>query len=143
MQRLLALALMAAPAAMLLTLAPAAEAQNANYRTRTVVVFGDDACPVASNPDEIIVCARRPEEERYRIPKAIRDEERAEAIAKEDNVAANRAALVSSRTGATGTGSCSTVGGGGITGCTPGLDIIRGAKTIVEGIETAIEPTDK
>ncbi len=140
MLRILALASAAIAAGMVV--APAASAQDGNYRTRTVVVFGDDACPVASNPDEIIVCARRPEEERYRIPKAIRDEERAAAIARRDDVAANRAAIVSGKTAATGTGSCSTVGGGGITGCTPGLDIVRGARTIVEGIETAIEPTD-
>lgn len=143
MNRILALA----PAGLLLVAAPlllasTAQAQNGEYRSRTVLVFGNDACPVASNPDEIIVCARRPEEERYRIPKAIRDESRAEAIAREDNVAANRAALVSGKTAATGTGSCSTVGGGGIIGCTQGLDVLKGAKTIVDGVQTALEPTD-
>ena len=141
MLRILVLAPLAASAAMLSVAAPAA-AQDGSYRTRTVLVFGDDPCPTASNPDEIIVCARRPEEERYRIPKALRDEDRAESIARQDDVSANRAALVSDRPSATGTGSCSTVGGGGITGCTPGLDILRGAKTIVEGVETALEPTD-
>ena len=41
--------------------APAA-AQDGSYRTRTVVIFGKDECPKATNPDEIIVCARRPED---------------------------------------------------------------------------------
>ncbi|MFN3593030.1 MAG: hypothetical protein ACK4TG_12710, partial [Thermaurantiacus sp.] len=40
-------------------------AQEGTYRTRTVLVYGDDPCPKSENPDEIIVCARRPEEERY------------------------------------------------------------------------------
>jgi hypothetical protein len=124
----------------LLSAAPAL-AQSSNVRTRTVVIFGDDACPKASNPDEIIVCARRPEEERYRIPKTLREEERA-AIARRDNVAEGRAALASGRASAAGIGSCSPTGGGGIIGCTRGLDIFRGIKTIREGIETATEPDD-
>ncbi len=42
--------------------------------TRTVAaeVFGDDPCPKA-RADEIVVCARQPENERYRIPKRFRD----------------------------------------------------------------------
>lgn len=138
MQWTLGLALVAAP----LALAAPAFAQDGSYRSRTVLVFGDDACPQASNPDEIIVCARRPEEERYRIPKTLREEERAAAIAREDQVGANRAALASGQASATGIGSCSAVGAGGIIGCTRGLDIVGGARAVVEGVKAATEPTD-
>lgn len=120
--------------------APAA-AQDGSYRTRTVVIFGKDECPKATNPDEIIVCARRPEEERYRIPKEIREQEKA-AIRREDDVAASRAALASGRPSATGTGSCSTVGAGGATGCTRGIDVVNAARTVVQGVKTATEPSD-
>ncbi|PZU49919.1 MAG: hypothetical protein DI568_04675 [Sphingomonas sp.] len=119
-----------------------AAAQDGTYRSRTVEVFGNDPCPKASNPDEIIVCARRPEEERYRIPKDIREAEKAAQIAREDQVAANRAAIVSGRTAASGIGSCSAAGAGGITGCTQGLNVVGAAKTIVEGVKTATEPVD-
>lgn len=138
MRWVMALALAAAP----LALAAPAMAQDGNYRSRTVVVFGNDECPKSTNPDEIIVCARRPEEERYRIPKDLREQERAEAIAREDQVGANRAALASGRDSASGTGSCSAAGAGGITGCTKGIDIVGGARTVVEGVRTAAEPVD-
>jgi hypothetical protein len=137
MRWILALALAAAP----LAASPAA-AQDTGYRSRTVVVFGNDPCPKADNPDEIIVCARRPEEERYRIPKDLREAEKAAQVAREDQVAANRAAIVSGRTAAAGIGSCSATGAGGITGCTLGLNVVGAAKTIVEGAKKATEPVD-
>ncbi len=119
-----------------------APAQEGTYRTRTVLVYGDDPCPKSENPDEIIVCARRPEEERYRIPRELREAERAATIAREDNVAANRAQLASGRDAATGIGSCSTVGPGGTTGCTQGIDVMGAARTIRDAARTATEPTD-
>ncbi len=130
---LIALGAMSAPAA----------AQDGTYRTRTVVIFGNDECPKATNPDEIIICARRPEEERYRIPKEIREADKAAAIRREDDVAANRSALASGRPSATGTGSCSTVGAGGASGCTRGLDVVQGVKTVIEGVKVATEPDDR
>ena len=117
-------------------------AQEGTYRTRTVLVYGDDPCPRSENPDEIIVCARRPEEERFRIPRELRDAERAGAIAREDNVGANRAQLASGRDAATGTGSCSAVGPGGTTGCTQGIDVMGAARTVRDAARTAAEPTD-
>lgn len=117
-------------------------AQDGPVRTRTIVVFGSDACPKSTNPDEIIVCARRPEEERYRIPKTLRDEEKAAELARQDNVPANRAALARDRNSAQGIGSCSAVGPGGIVGCTGGIDIVGAGRTIVEGIQQATEPTE-
>lgn len=41
-------------------------------RTINLLVYGDDPCPQGKG-DEIVVCARRPESERYRIPKKLRE----------------------------------------------------------------------
>ena len=46
-------------------------------RFSILVTYGDDACPEAQ-ADEIVVCAQRPESERYRIPKELRELEKAE-----------------------------------------------------------------
>jgi hypothetical protein len=116
-------------------------AQEGPVRARTIVVYGDDPCPTARNPDEIIVCARRPEEERFRIPRELRELEAAQ-IPRRDDVGAERAALASGRPAATGIGSCSAVGPGGMTGCTPGVDVVGAARTVVQGVRTATEPTD-
>lgn len=126
-------------AAILVTSVPAL-AQGGTYRTRTVLVFGDDPCPKSENPDEIIVCARRSEEERFRIPRDLREADR--TIRPQDDVPAQRAALANPREASVGIGSCSTVGAGGFTGCTQGLDIAEGVRTIRRGVETALEPTD-
>src|SRR4028119_292566 len=47
-------------------------AQEPPERTTTIVVYGGEACPKPSDEEEIVVCARRPERERYRIPKELR-----------------------------------------------------------------------
>ncbi|MCS6987190.1 MAG: hypothetical protein NZM40_07145 [Sphingomonadaceae bacterium] len=117
-----------------------ATAQSGTYRTRTVLVYGDDPCPKSTNPDEIIVCARRPEEERYRIPKELREAER--AIATEDNVAVQRTALANPPEARMGPGSCSTVGPGGASGCTLGIDVVQAARTVKRALEVATEPVD-
>ena len=41
-------------------------------RIINLTVYGDDACPEPENADEIVVCGRRPESDRYRIPKDLR-----------------------------------------------------------------------
>ena len=75
-------------------------------------IFGSEKCPV-SNGEEIVVCRRFPESERYRIPKDLRD-------AAKDAPAptwANRA-MALEYVGRSGTSSCSPSGGGGDwTGC--------------------------
>lgn len=128
-------------AAALGLIAMAAPADAQNYRSRTVLVYGEDPCPTSTNPDEIVICARRPEEERYRIPKDIREQEKA-AIDRRDDVGAQRTELASGRPSAVGIGSCSTAGPGGMTGCTQGLNVVGAARTVVEGVRTATEPTD-
>src|SRR6187551_1268506 len=62
----LAAAILAAPA--LMGPQPAA-AQNS--KISEIIVYGTDACP-RSTDDEVVVCARKPEAERYRIPERLR-----------------------------------------------------------------------
>jgi hypothetical protein len=125
-----------------LALAMPALAQD-TYRTRTVLVYGDDPCPKSENPDEIIVCARRPEEERYRIPKELREQEKAATIAKEDNVPATRAALVTRSGAGNVPGSCTPSGPGGFNGCNQGVDIVQAVRTVKDAAARALEPDDK
>lgn len=80
-----------------------------------LVTYGDDPCPVAEG-DEIIVCAQRPESDRYRVPKELRQELKddtpvgggswASAVEGYDNIAR-----------ATRPDSCSPVGSYGFSGC--------------------------
>ena len=95
-------------------LAPAlAQAQSANpdEKVSRVVVYGRDACPRGTG-DEIVVCARRPESERYRIPEALR----APSENPENESWAARAETIE-YVGRTGIQSCSTVGPSGVSGC--------------------------
>ena len=82
-------------------------------RTINLLVYGDDPCPQGKG-DEIVVCARRPETERYRIPKELRDS--ATADDPESTSWAARAEALE-YVGRTGIQSCSTVGPGGVSGC--------------------------
>jgi len=88
--------------------APAAAQQGS---VAEVIVFGNDPCP-RSTDSSVVVCARRPEAERYRIPEKLRSggpPQSREAWA----VRAKQLETV----GDTGTFSCSPVGPGGYTGC--------------------------
>lgn len=51
-------------------------AQDPPDRESTILVYGDDPCPAPTDEEEIVVCARQPEEERYRIPKPLRRADR-------------------------------------------------------------------
>lgn len=96
--------------------APAA-AQN---DVRMQIVYGDEAC-ATSNGEIIVVCVRRDESERYRIPPELRDTR---------DLAANESWLSQSQSieyvGRGGTMSCSPVGPGGFTGCTQ--ELLRSAR---------------
>ena len=50
---------------------PAAAQQQSQPRVNRIVVFGDDPCP-RSTDDDVYVCARKGESERYRIPEEYR-----------------------------------------------------------------------
>ena len=46
---------------------------------KQVIVYGDDPCP-QSTGDEIVVCARMPDNERYRIPPELRTDPNSPAV---------------------------------------------------------------
>jgi hypothetical protein len=109
---LTAAALAAATAA--LTYAPAAAQNQARTgeRISRVIVYGNDPCP--RGPDgEIVVCGRRGESERYRIPPELRGDATRDP---ESESWASRAQSLE-YVGRAGIQSCSTVGPGGFTGC--------------------------
>lgn len=94
--------------------APAALAQDSlPDRETNVVVYGDDPCPQARDDEEIVVCARRPEEERYRIPRELREQRERPT---ESSWAATNAALEAEQA-YTRPNSCSPVGSFGQSGC--------------------------
>jgi hypothetical protein len=80
-------------------------------RVNQLIIYGEDPCPPGTN-EEIIVCARLPEDDRFRIPPNLRNNPNDPA----NQSWANRA-IELSYVGRTGTDSCSTVGGSGFTGC--------------------------
>ena len=93
-------------------LAPAAPAmaQDSDYRVNQLIIYGDDACP-ASTGDEITVCARKDEGERYRIPEDLRKSGDPANKSWTDRVESYETV------GASGTMSCSPTGFGGWSGC--------------------------
>ncbi|QDX25501.1 hypothetical protein FPZ54_05325 [Sphingomonas suaedae] len=112
MSRLLMLAVLSAAPAIAQE-APEGEPGAPPTRVRSVLLYGDDTCPKAEGPDEVVVCAKAGESP-YRIPKSLRKTEpgpggtswvrRAELV---DEV--NRQVLP---------GSCSPIGSYGQSGCT-------------------------
>ena len=83
----------------------------AQDRVAEIIVYGNDPCP-RSTDDEVVVCARRPESERYRIPERYRPGGPPQA----GQSWASKAKVLET-VGDTGTFSCSPVGPGGHTGC--------------------------
>ena len=95
------------------TAAPAM-AQVADEKVNMVIVYGDDECPRGS-PDEIVVCPRLDESERFRIPPNLRLSDSPENTAWTERVRSIETI------GDAGTASCSPDGVGGWTGCTQKL----------------------
>ncbi|MED5206423.1 hypothetical protein [Qipengyuania flava] len=102
-------------ASLALAMPAAALAQDPNEAAddsyNMVIVYGDDECP-QSTTDQIVVCARKAENERFRIPENLRFSESPENQSWAERV--ERFEMV----GAFGTMSCSPTGAGGFTGCT-------------------------
>ncbi len=98
------------------------EDEKAGRRTIDVVVYGDDACPTTDD-GTIIVCARRPEQERFRIPKGLRDKEKEEAAhaAPAEQGWGSRAMATEASGRAFLPNSCSPIGSNGSTGCTQAM----------------------
>ena len=90
---------------------PAAAQDEAGDKVNTVMVFGDDPC-VISAPGELTICVRMDEQERFRIPEALRQSS--------DPANESWASRVRSyeAVGDFGPLSCSPVGAGGELGCT-------------------------
>lgn len=91
--------------------APTAAAAPTTEKVNLVIVYGDDACP-QSQGDDIVVCARKGEEERYRIPEPLRGDPN-----EPSKQAWGERVRSMEYVGRSGTESCSPVGGGGATGC--------------------------
>ena len=89
-----------------LSLLPLATPVPAAAQQRSLTIFGDDKCPADT------ICVVAPETERYRIPKPFR-----ERLKSPDSVSWAIRSQATLTEGKSGTGSCSTVGGGGWTGC--------------------------
>jgi hypothetical protein len=109
MPRLLIFPALAAVAAAVPALAQ--EGPTPPARESRVEVFGNDPCP-QSTDGEIVVCARRPEEERYRIPAPLRHGSRPP-----EQAWGARAATMDEVSSQVLPNSCSTVGSYGQTGC--------------------------
>lgn len=100
--------------------APALAQADPAPREQRVTVYGDDPCPVASNAEEIVVCGRLPEDERFRIPRGLRD--RRERRPGGTSWAARVEDLEEAQRD-TRPNSCSVVGTGGQSGC--GAALVR------------------
>lgn len=87
-------------------------------RVRNATVYGDEQCPKPDGDDEIVVCARLNENERYRIPKRFRDPPSQRSA---DASWAQRADVAMEAARATRPNSCSVIGTGGQTGCTQAM----------------------
>lgn len=126
---ILPLAATAALAGGLAAFSAPASAQAA--RVSEIIVYGNDPCP-RSTDDEVVVCARKPETERYRIPEQFRSG----GPRQSRQAWANKARALET-VGATGINSCSPVGPAGFTGCL--TQVIRQARA--EAAEAAAEGT--
>lgn len=100
-------------AGLLAASAPAQDTQDTiEQRVNRIIVYGNDPCPRVTSGDEIIVCARRPENDRYRIPEVFREGDRL----RDGESWASRAESLEYM-GEGGIQSCSTIGPAGFTGC--------------------------
>jgi hypothetical protein len=80
-------------------------------RISEIIVYGTDPCP-RSTDDEVVVCARKPESERFRIPERYR-----QTGPRQTREAWANKATAFETYGKTGIQSCSPVGPAGFTGC--------------------------
>jgi hypothetical protein len=99
-----------APSLLVAALAGLAAPASAQRTEKTLIIFGNDKCPT-SNGEEIVVCVRRSENERFRIPPELRKSDPLY-----NKTWADRAEALE-YVGASGISSCSPVGAGGASGC--------------------------
>ncbi|MCJ7421522.1 hypothetical protein [Sphingomicrobium astaxanthinifaciens] len=123
-----------AVAALAPLIAPADAAAQARDRTVTrIVVFGDDPCP-RSTDDNVVVCARKPDSERYRIPEELR-----ETGSRQESQSWAVNARYLETVNETGIQQCSPVGPAGQLGCLEKL-IERSGEERVEIDEELVVP---
>lgn len=84
-------------------------------RETSLIVYGGDPCPPAED-GEIVVCAREPEGDRYRIPEELRRSSKPPELGGISRIEALEESQRDTRPG-----SCSVVGSFGHTGCTQEL----------------------
>jgi len=89
--------------------APAA--RPGDEKINQLIIYGNDKCP-ESKGDEIVVCARLGEADRFRIPTSLRGD-----FNDPRNQAMSERIKSYEYVGASGTMSCSPSGAGGFTGC--------------------------
>ena len=111
MNKLTILMSAAATAAAIGAALPAPALAQAAPSVAEIIVYGTDPCP-RSTDDQVVVCARRPEAERYRIPPTMRQS----GTPQEMESWAVRSKNLET-VGQTGINSCSPVGPAGYTGC--------------------------
>ena len=90
---------------------PLAAQDDAGDTVNMVIVYGEDECPAPAD-GEITVCARKAENERYRIPRDLRTSDSPQ------NSAWARRVESFEMIGDFGTLSCDPAGAGGFLGCT-------------------------
>jgi hypothetical protein len=90
---------------------PMPVAAQAEPNIAEIIVYGNDPCP-RSTDDQVVVCARRPETERYRIPPKMRQSGTPQQM---QSWAMRSKSLETA--GNAGINSCSPVGPAGYTGC--------------------------
>jgi hypothetical protein len=100
--------------------AAAAAPKPGEEKVNQLIVYGNDPCK-AGSADEIVICVRKPERERYRIPERLRDDPND----RNNQSWANNAQALE-YVGRGGIGSCSATGPGGWTGCF--TDMVRAAR---------------
>lgn len=90
---------------------PAAPALAQKSKISEIIVYGNDPCP-RSTDDEVVVCARKPDSERYRIPEDLRE---GGSLQARQSWAARARSFETM--GPRGLNTCSPVGPGGYIGC--------------------------
>jgi hypothetical protein len=112
---------------------PAPAVAQTKDKISEIIVYGSDPCP-RSTDDEVVVCARKPEADRYRIPEPYRSTGPRQL----SESWATRAQSFET-VGATGINSCSAVGPGGFTGCLAQI-IDKARKEVREGADDYTPP---